>query len=350
MRDAIAAELPGVSIVAAPMADGGEGTVEAFLGAGARREVRMVRGPLGEPVEAAFAMLGRTAIIEMSAASGLALLAPEVRAVRTASTYGTGELIAAALDAGAQRIVVGLGGSATNDGGSGMLAALGARLSDAQGRPLPPGGAALLDLAAIDVSGLDPRLREVGVEAACDVENPLCGERGASAIFGRQKGASADDVALLDRALGRFADVSASQLGRDLRDAPGAGAAGGLGFGLAMYLNAPLRSGTEIVADVYDLDRLLSNATMCFSAEGRIDAQTPFGKTIAGVGKIAVRHGVPVVAFCGSLESGVESSLAEFGIVPVPIVDGPMPLDQAIDGARALLGASVRRTLRLLLL
>jgi glycerate kinase len=348
MQEAVRTECPGALAVAAPMADGGEGTVDAFAGAGAVLEKRVVRGPLGEPVVARFALLGRTAILEMSAASGLALLPPGRLDATRASSFGTGELIRAALDAGAQHIVVGLGGSATNDGGAGMLSALGVRMNDEGGRPVAPGGAGLLDLAAIDVSGIDPRLRQVGIEAACDVENPLCGPRGASAVFGPQKGADPPAVALLDRALARFADLTAAAVGRDVRDLPGAGAAGGLGFALAAYLGAPLRSGSEIVAGVYGLGALLDVAALCLTAEGRIDEQTAYGKTIAGVAKLAQPRGVPVVAFCGSVDRAVEQTLAERGVIAVPIVDGPMTLDAALAGARPLLAAAVRRTIRLL--
>ncbi|MGH7757202.1 MAG: glycerate kinase, partial [Vulcanimicrobiaceae bacterium] len=223
---------PDLQTTIVPMADGGEGTVAATIAAGAQAVERIVRGPLGSPARAVFALDGPTAVVEMARASGLTLLAPADRDARRASSYGTGELLRAALDAGVTRIVVGIGGSASNDGGAGMLAALGVRLLDARGVDVPLGGAALRGLARIDVTGLDPRLRDVDLTIAADVDNPLCGPTGASAVFGPQKGATRDQVRELDAALAHFADLSAAVLGRDLRDTPGSGAAGGLGFAL----------------------------------------------------------------------------------------------------------------------
>ena len=330
------------------MADGGEGTVDAFLALpGWRREERTVRGPLGVPVVAGFAFDGERAVVEMAAASGLALVAAGDRDVRRASTYGTGELVRAALDAGARRIVVAVGGSATNDGGAGLIAALGARLLDADGRTLPPGGASLASLASIDLDAFDPRVATTTFEVAADVDHPLCGARGASAVFGPQKGASAADVRDLDAALGRFADVAARTLGVDRRDVPGAGAAGGLGFGLAAFADARIAPGVELVAALRGLPEALRDAAICFTGEGSIDGQTLGGKTVAGVGALARAAGARCVAFGGRVEADAEAALATGGIVVVPIADGPRSLDDALANAGALLERAAARALRL---
>ncbi len=331
-----------------PMADGGEGTVDAFVESGARRVVSRVHGPLGAPVDAAFALDGERAIVEMAAASGLALLAPRERDPLRASSEGTGELIRAALDAGARAIVVAIGGSATNDGGSGMLRALGARFLDGAGEELQPGGAALARLARIDTGGLDPRLRETGFEVAADVDIPLCGPLGASALFGPQKGANAGGVTLLDAALARYAAVAAELLGRDSSAEPGSGAAGGLGFALRAFFGARLRPGVEIVADVRGLNEALAGARACLTGEGAIDAQTLRGKTVGGVAGRARACGVPCVAFAGTLDAQAEAALAERGIVAFPILDRPMTLGEAQAGCTALLERAAARLARLL--
>ncbi|GAC1542860.1 MAG: glycerate kinase [Vulcanimicrobiaceae bacterium] len=334
----------GIELI--PMADGGEGTVAAFVEGGARTERRSVRGPRGGVVEAAFARDGAIAVVEMASASGLALLARDEYDAGAATTYGTGELIAAALETGATRIVVGIGGSATNDGGAGMLAALGARFLDAAGNALPPGGAHLRDLATIDLTHLDPRLRDVTLEVAADVDNPLCGPTGASAVFGPQKGASQAGVASLDAALGHYADVAAATLGRDERDVPGAGAAGGLGFAFIAFMGARLRPGVEIIAELRGLEAALRGAAFCFSGEGRVDEQTLRGKTVAGVATIARRHGVPVVALAGTLEAAAEDALFARGVVCVPIAEGPMPLETAMRETAALVERAAARVAR----
>ncbi|MGP6157023.1 MAG: glycerate kinase [Vulcanimicrobiaceae bacterium] len=338
----------GLEIRIVPMADGGEGTVDAFLASGARRVVRTVRGPLGDAVEAAFALDGSSAILEMSAASGLGLVASLRRDPLRATSFGTGELIGAALDAGARHVVVGIGGSATNDGGAGLLQALGARLLDASGRELEPGALPLQELARIDLGGLDPRLRAVKVEVAADVDNPLLGAHGASAIFGPQKGAGPQDIALLDAALTHFADVAAAALGRDERDTPGAGAAGGLGFGLRAFLGARLRPGVELVADLRGLPGALRGAAWCFTGEGSIDGQTLGGKTVAGVARLARAAGVRALAFGGRVEAAAEEALAALGVVVLPIADGPAELQRALGEAASLLERSAARAARLL--
>ncbi|OTA40440.1 MAG: glycerate kinase, partial [Symbiobacterium thermophilum] len=253
-----------------------------------------VTGPLGEPVRAAFGLLGDgdTAVIEMAAASGLLLVPPERRDPKVTTTYGTGELIRAALDRGVRRILVGIGGSATNDGGVGMAQALGGRFLKADGSPVDRGGAALLELERIDLSGLDPRLKGVELMVACDVDNPLTGPRGAAAVYGPQKGATAEDVALLDRALTRLADVMVRDLGRDVRNLPGAGAAGGLGAGLMGFLGARLRPGIDVVMEVTGLRRQLQGAALLLTGEGRTDGQTLAGKVPLGLARAAAPCGV----------------------------------------------------------
>ena len=344
VASAIAAGLrevwPHAELLCRPMADGGEGTVDALLAAtgGEYRESR-VRGPLGAPLLAHWGWLPgeRCALIEMAAASGLQRVPPAERDALRACSHGTGELIRAALDAGAVRIVLGLGGSATNDGGSGMLRALGVHLEDAAGRPLPPGGAALAQLARIDASGLDPRLAGVAVEVACDVDNPLCGPRGASAVFGPQKGADAAQVAQLDAALARFADCCATALGRDERERPGSGAAGGMGFAARTFLQASFRPGIELVAEVAGLEAALAGADLAITGEGRLDRQTLHGKTPLGVAALARRHGVPVVALAGSLGDGYQA-LYRHGIAAAfSLVPGPLGLAEALAEAPRLL-------------
>jgi glycerate 2-kinase len=338
----------GIEAVLVPMADGGEGTVDAFVDAGATRIERRVRGPLGKPADAAFALEDRTAVIEMAQASGLTLVPESERDVLRASTYGTGELVKAALDAGAHRIVFGIGGSATNDGGAGMLRALGVRLLDAAGAEIDDGGAALEKLARIDLGGLDARIAKTKIDVAADVDNPLCGPRGASAVYGPQKGASPDDVRRLDAALGHFADVAARALGHDDRDHPSAGAAGGLGFALIAFLGAAVRHGVELVAELRGLREKLDGAALCVTGEGHIDAQTVEGKTIAGVARIAQSAGVPVIAFAGAVDADAEAELARRGVITFPFVDRPMSLADAMRDAAQLCeraGARVARAI-----
>ena len=344
VADAIAEGLgevwPQVQLVKCPMADGGEGTVEAVLAAcqGERRHTE-VSGPLGSAVTAAWGWLpdSHTAIIEMAEASGLQLVPLAQRDACISSTYGTGQLIAAALQAGAQRVILAIGGSATNDGGAGAMQALGVGLFDAQDQPLRRGGAALQDLARIDLSGLDPRLAEVRFEIAADVNNPLCGPHGASAIFGPQKGASSLQVEQLDRALGHFADHAANALGKDLRDEPGSGAAGGLGFAAKAFLGAQFRAGVEVVGELVGLADAVVGADLVITGEGRFDAQTLRGKTPFGVAQVARQHGVPVIVLAGTLGEGYQA-LYEHGIdAAFALASGPMTLEQACAQAPRLL-------------
>jgi len=341
---------PDAQLIKCPMADGGEGTVEAVLAAcnGQWRENR-VRGPLGAAVEARWGWLPQssTAIIEMAEASGLQRVPPGQRDACSSSTYGTGELIRAALDEGASRVILAIGGSATNDGGAGAMQALGVALLDGQGQALPPGGLALGKLARIDLSELDPRLAGVRFEIAADVDNPLCGPHGASAVFGPQKGASAEQVQQLDRALGHFAEHCAQALDRDVRDEPGSGAAGGLGFAAKAFLQAQFRTGVEVVAQLTGLADAIDGADLVITGEGRFDAQTLRGKTPFGVARIAQRHGVPVVVLAGTLGEGYEA-LYEHGIdAAFALANGPMTLQEACTDAPRLLAERARDIARL---
>ncbi|MFF0162175.1 glycerate kinase [Streptomyces sp. NPDC005263] len=294
---------PDLAVEALPVADGGDGTVDAAVAAGFERREVPVAGPLGQEVTAAFALRGDTAVVEMAEASGLQRLPAGVFAPLTASTYGSGELLRAALDAGARTIVFGVGGSATTDGGAGMLSALGARLLDADGEPVPPGGGGLADLASADLSGLDPRLASVEFVLASDVDNPLTGPKGAPAVYGPQKGASPDDVAALDEALAHYVTVLERAVGAKAAayaGSPGAGAAGGIGYG-ALLLGARFRPGIEIMLDVLGFAPALEYATLVITGEGSLDQQTLHGKAPAGVAAAARAKGKEVVAVCGRL-------------------------------------------------
>ncbi|URM26178.1 glycerate kinase [Pseudomonas frederiksbergensis] len=331
---------PDAHLIKCPMADGGEGTVESILAAcdGELRRTH-VRGPLGVTVDAAWGWLpqSHTAIIEMAEASGLQLVAPNLRDACTSSTYGTGELIRAALDAGAQRVILAIGGSATNDGGAGAMQALGVKLLDAQDQTLVPGGLALAQLARLDLSDIDPRLAEVRFDIAADVNNPLCGPHGASAIFGPQKGASPEQVEQLDHALGHFAERCAQVLDKDVRDEPGSGAAGGLGFAAKAFLGARFQAGVEVVAELVGLAEAVKGADLVITGEGRFDAQTLRGKTPFGVARIARQCGVPVIVIAGTLGEGYQA-LYEHGIdAAFALASGPMTLEQACVEAPRLL-------------
>ena len=294
---------PDVEVTRLPVADGGDGTLATMVAAGARRVPVRASGPTGEPVDAAIAVAGDTALVEMAEASGLRRLPGGRPDPLHATTYGTGQLISAALDLGVARLVLGIGGSATTDGGTGMAAALGARFLDAAGQPLAPGGAALLSLATIERDRLDPRLAAVQVTVACDVDNPLVGQHGAAAVYGPQKGASGEDVLLLDSALRRYARILRSELGLDLADVPGAGAAGGLGAGSIAFLGATLRPGIELVLELVGFHDAVAKADLVITGEGSLDAQSLRGKAPFGVASAAAGHGVPVVAIAGIVEA-----------------------------------------------
>jgi glycerate kinase len=295
--------VPDIEVEALPVADGGDGTVAAAVAAGFERHEVRVAGPLGDEVTAAFALRGDTAVVEMAEASGLQRLPDGVLAPLTSSTYGSGELLRAALDAGARTVVFGVGGSATTDGGAGMLTALGARFLGADGEPVPPGGGGLARLATADLSGLDARLGEVELVLASDVDNPLTGPTGAPAVYGPQKGASPDDVAQLDAALAHYAKVLEAAAGpkaAEFAAAPGAGAAGGIGYG-ALLLGARFRPGIEVMLDVLGFAPALERADLVITGEGSLDEQTLHGKAPAGVAAAARAAGKEVVAVCGRL-------------------------------------------------
>lgn len=352
LADGIAAVWPDADIVQQPVADGGEGTVDALVTATAGRFiVTEVTGPLGEPVLARWGILGdgTTAVIEVAAASGIVLVPPKQRNPLHTTSRGTGELMRAALDAGCERIIVGLGGSATNDGGAGLAQALGARLLDEAGDDLPPGGAALARLAHVDVGGLDRRLAGVEVIAATDVTNPLLGPTGASAVFGPQKGASPDDVQLLEAALTRYADILAQQVGRgDVRDAPGAGAAGGIGAGMLAFCGATLRSGADVVLEAVGLEELVRKADLVITGEGKLDGQTAYGKAPLAVARVAKRYDKPVIVVAGMLGAGVEK-LYDMGIdAAVSIAPGPIHIQASRKHAPRLLRETGARIARLL--
>ncbi|KTT05205.1 glycerate kinase [Pseudomonas oryzihabitans] len=337
--------LPQAELVECPLGDGGEGTLDAVLAAtGGEVRQAQVTGPLGEPVKARWGWLAeeRTAFVEMASASGLELVPKARRDVLAATSRGTGELLRAALDAGAERLVLAIGGSATNDGGAGLLQALGVRLLDEQGQELVPGGASLAQLGRIELTDLHPRLADVEMIIAADVDNPLCGPQGASHIFGPQKGASPDQVCQLDEALAHFATITAATLGRDFKDRPGAGAAGGVGFAALAFLQATFRPGIEVVAELVGLEAALQDADLALTGEGRLDGQTLRGKTPAGVLRLARRHGVPVVAVAGSLGEGYDALYDQGLTAAFSLVPGPLSLDEALTQAEVLLERTAR--------
>lgn len=300
---------PDAEYIKLPVADGGEGTVEAMVAATQGRVVQVeVTGPLGEAVPGFFGVSGdeRCAFIEMAAASGLELLPPAPRNPLKTTSWGTGELIRHALDLGVSRIIIGIGGSATNDGGAGMVQALGAQLLTADGQPIAPGGAGLSTLAKIDISGLDPRLAQCRIDVACDVTNPLIGDEGASAVFGPQKGATPEMVTQLDRALAHYAEQIAQELDLDVLTLEGGGAAGGMGAALYAFCGAHLRPGIDIVTDALHLDALVADADLVITGEGRIDSQTIHGKVPVGVARVAKRYQIPVIGIAGSLTADVD--------------------------------------------
>ena len=342
--------LPSAETMLLPVADGGDDTLETLVDTtgGEYREAQ-VTGPVGEPVRARWGVLGdgTTAIVEAAEACGLARLPPHrPRDPSRTTTRGVGELVRHALERGHRRIIVGVGGSATNDGGAGMAQALGIRLLDRRGRDLGPGGAGLADLDHIDPSGLDPRIADAKMTVAVDVSNPLCGPRGASATYGPQKGATQEMVELLDAALARMADVVQRDLGLDVRDLPGAGAAGGMGAGLVAFLGAELRPGADLVCEAVDLERHVHSADLVIVGEGRLDWQTAFNKAPFAVARRAQRHGVPVLALVGSLGPGHEK-LAEDGLDRVRAISPPdMPLEEALATAALLLEEAAADALR----
>ena len=339
--------------VCLPLADGGDGTLETLVAAtGGTLHTVTVQDPLGRPVRAQWGRLGGdrrdTAAIEMAQASGIRLLRREEYAPEYTSTYGTGELMLAAIEAGCTRLLLGIGGSATNDGGGGMARALGLRLLDAQGKELEPGGAALARLAKIDRrEWLIPPT--VTVVVACDVDNPLCGSEGASAVYGPQKGASPKTVVRLDAALQHYCEVIQEQLGIGVRDIPGAGAAGGLGAGLLAFCHASLQPGTEMVMDAVGFDRVATSCALILTGEGRLDGQTSRGKVVAGVAGRARQLGIPVIALVGSIEAGAEQTLRPTGLAAAfSLVEGPVTVEEAMDNSTSLLANLAERVMILL--
>ncbi|WML55270.1 glycerate kinase [Neobacillus sp. PS3-12] len=323
MEKGIKKALPEAVCIQVPMADGGEGTVQSLVDASEGKIYPVtVTGPLGTPVDASFGILGdgETAAIEMASASGIQFVNKETKNPLVTTTYGTGELIKAALDQGVRKIIIGIGGSATNDGGAGMAQALGVRLLDENGEELGFGGGVLGRLATVDVTGIDPRLKDTKIYVASDVTNPLCGEKGASHVFGPQKGATPEMVQTLDANLAHYAGVLKEQLGKDLSDFPGAGAAGGLGAGLLAFTSAELRRGIELVIDFTKLEDKVKMADFVLTGEGGIDFQTQYGKTPYGVAQAAKKYGKPVIALAGYVgevdvlyDKGID---AIFGILP----------------------------------
>ncbi|OOF52995.1 glycerate kinase [Rodentibacter trehalosifermentans] len=314
---------PDAEYVKLPMADGGEGTVQSLVDATKGKMIEVeVTAPLGEKIKSFFGLSGdgKTAIIEMAAASGLHLVPPEKRNPLITTSYGTGELIKHALDLGVEKFILGIGGSATNDGGVGMLQALGMQFLDAQGKQIGSGGAQLANLAKIDTKGLDPRLQNVYIDVACDVNNPLCGERGASAIFGPQKGATPEMVQQLDHALAHFAKIAKRDCDKDIAEQAGAGAAGGMGGGLLLLPNVQLKAGVQIVLDTLNLAHYVQDADYVITGEGRMDAQSIMGKTPIGVARTAKQFNKPVIAIVGCLREDYEVVFAHGIDVVFPII------------------------------
>ncbi len=351
MAEGIRRVVPEADCELVPIADGGEGTVQALIDALHGTLIRIrCHDALARECAAGYGYVAhkKLAVIEIAAASGLAQIAPAERDVLRATSIGTGELIRDALDRGARRFVIGLGGSATNDAGAGMIMALGARLLDAGGRNLPPGGAALARLATVDLDGLDTRLADCEFEIACDVDNPLLGPDGASAVFGPQKGADPAMVQQLDAALANWADVVEATTGRRVRDITGAGAAGGLGAAFAALVDVSMRRGVDIVMDAVRLGERVEGADWVFTGEGSIDVQTLHGKALWGVAKTARDAGVPVVMFGGRITPEARLLLGRGVSALVPIVASPMTLDQALANGRANLADATEMTLRLI--
>ncbi len=334
-----------------PVADGGEGTVQALVDAtGGEIVPVVVTGPLGTPVEAYFGLLGdgKTAVIEMASSSGLPLVPPELRDPRITTTYGVGELILAALDLDCRHFIIGLGGSATNDGGAGMAQALGALLLQDDGAAMAAGGAALATLEHIAIEQLDTRLAQCTFEVACDVNNPLYGRRGASAIYGPQKGATPDIVAQLDAALTHYSQVIERDLGMSVADIPGAGAAGGLGAGLIAFLHAALRPGSEIVLEAVGLEARLRTANLVITAEGQLDTQTAYGKSVGAVAALAKRYNIPVLALAGGLGESYRDAY-DLGVDAIAVLpSGPMALSYAMEHAASLTTDTTERALRIM--
>jgi glycerate kinase len=340
--------LPDAEVILLPISDGGEGTVRAMVAATDSRLISAnVTGPLGDRVEAEWGILGdgTTAVIEMAAASGLNLVPKDRPDPMAATTYGTGELIRAALEAGRRRLIIGLGDSATTDGGAGMAVALGISLIDANGLPVPRGGAGLSRLARIEMSGRHNLVTQITIIGACDVTNPLFGPEGAAYVYGPQKGATPDMMARLDSGLRHLAVIIERDLGVKVGDMPGAGAAGGLGAGLVAFLGASLQPGIDLILDGINFDKHLAEADLVLTGEGRIDQQTPRGKTVAGIARRAKRAGKPVIAFAGELGGGYQDILSHGVTEVVGITTEGVTREEAMKQAARFLAEAVKRTL-----
>jgi glycerate kinase len=346
MERGVLTVFPSAVVRKVPIADGGEGTVEALVTAtnGQFRRTE-VSDPLGNRIFAQWGILGDgvTAVIEMAAASGLPLVPKEKRDPRVTTTYGTGELIKAALDSGLRKIIIGIGGSATNDGGVGMACALGVKFLNEAGVEIPSGGGSLSEVKQILTQGLDPRLEATEIIVACDVDNPLCGARGASAVFGPQKGATPEMVRLLDDGLAIYAECAKRVTGRNVAEKPGAGAAGGLGAGLMFFTPAQLKPGVEIVLEAVCFSDLVRDADFVITGEGRTDFQTAFGKAPVGVAKVAKSYNLPVFCLSGGLGEGADNVLSQGIDVTLSICDRPLSLEECMSAADSLVeGAAVR--------
>ncbi|MBO0452866.1 glycerate kinase family protein [Candidatus Enterococcus murrayae] len=352
MERGIRKVLPKAEIHHVPMADGGEGTVDALVdGSGGTRIAVSVSGPIAtEKVTAYFGLLpdNQTAVIEMAKANGLELLPEDKRNPLITSTYGTGEMIKAALDQGAKKIIIGIGGSATNDGGAGMAQALGIRLLDKENNELPVGGGALSKLAKIDVTTIDPRIADTEIIIASDVTNPLTGPNGASVVFAPQKGATAGLVEKLEENLVHYAQVIKKELGIDIKNHPGAGAAGGLGVGLLVFTGAKMRSGIELVIELTHLEEMITKADYVFTGEGSIDYQTKFGKAPYGVAKLAEKHQKPVFACAGHMGEHVETLYEEGMTAIFSILSKPSSLEDALKKGEENLEQLVENIVRVL--
>ena len=351
MENGIRKVFKDATCIHVPMADGGEGTVDALIEStnGNLHEVE-VTAPLGNKVKAKFGILGdgKTAVIEMAEASGIHLVKLEDRNPLLTTTFGTCELIKYALDMNIERIIIGLGGSATNDGGVGMLQALGASFKDSDGKEIAFGGGVLKDLCTIDLSGFDKRIYDVKIEVACDVKNPLTGENGASFVFGAQKGGNKETLEELDSNLKHYAEVVKRDMGKEIDKVEGAGAAGGLGAALIGFCNGKLESGIDLVIKYSDLEDKVRKADFVFTGEGSIDFQTKFGKTPIGVAKIAKKYNIPVIAFGGRIGEGIDE-LYSLGIDSViGITPGVISLDEALNKGKDNLEISAENVVRIL--
>lgn len=351
MEKGIKKVFPEAECEIVPMADGGEGTVDSLVSLSDGEMIQIdVTGPLGKKVTAEYGLIdkGKTAVIEMASASGLELVRPEARDPLRATSYGTGQLIRDALDRGATRFLIGIGGSATNDGGAGMLQALGVSFLDQQGKELPFGGGELHALHSINVSGMDERVKHIQIEVACDVNNPLTGENGASAVFGPQKGATLENVKTLDANLAHYASVIEAQLGIAIANTPGAGAAGGLGAGFLAFLHADLQKGIDLVIKHTRLEEYIKDADFVFTGEGSIDGQTQYGKTPFGVAAVAKKESIPVIAFAGKIGSGAEMLYDHGFTAIVGITREISSLQEALENGEANLTFAAESICRLL--